>query len=396
MPSSRHGAIFGLPPAGDDYKEATDDNGAMPPSRWSSYAVVVLVASAMLEASLRSDGDPTAAILLNVAATAPLIFWRRGLVWIAPIVTAATFSLVADVAPMTVSAFVAQLVVVYLAAERPRGGRVLAALLVLPYAGNAIEPIGGDDATIPGILLFALVGAAAVVGDGRRERREAIAERDASREAVEHALRAQGALEERTLIARELHDIVAHHVSRIAVQAETARLTTPGLPDLGEQRFGEIATSAREALGDMRRLLGVLRADVAARHPQPGLEQLEELIDAARASGTSVRLQLRGPVVTLPAGIDLSAYRILQEALTNARRHAPTADVDVELRFEPDTLHLCVRDNGPGPVDTGRIGQGLLGMHERAALVGGTLRTGPGSRGGFTVEAELPITQETS
>jgi signal transduction histidine kinase len=367
----------------------------MPPSRWSSYAVVVLVATALLEASLHSRGDPTAAILLNLAATAPLVFWRRGLLWTAPVVTAATFSLVADVAALTVSAFVAQLVVVYLAAERPRRGRVLAALLVLPYAANAIEPIGGDDATLPGILLLALVGAAAVLGDGRRERREAIAERDASREAMEHSLRAQGALEERTLIARELHDIVAHHVSRIAVQAETARLTTPGLPDLGEQRFEEIATTARDALGDMRRLLGVLRADVAARHPQPGLEQLEELIDAARASGTSVRLQLRGPVVTLPAGVDLSAYRILQEALTNARRHAPTADVDVELRFEPDTLHLRVCDNGPGPVDTGGVGQGLLGMHERATLVGGTLRTGPGSGGGFTVEAELPITEET-
>jgi signal transduction histidine kinase len=369
----------------------------MPPSRWPTYAVVVLVAAATLEASLYSTGDATAAILLNLAATAPLAFWKQRPLWVALVVTAATFALVADVAPLTVSAVVAQLVVVYLvAATRPRRSRALATLLVLPYAANALEPVGGDDATLPGVVLLALVGAAAVVGDGRRDRREAIAERDASRDAMARSLRAQGALEERTVIARELHDIVAHHVSRIAVQAETARLTTPGLSDLGEQRFDEIASTARDALADMRRLLGVLRADPGTRHPQPGLEQIEELIDAARASGTSVRLHLRGPVVTLPAGVDLSAYRIVQEALTNARRHAPTADVDVELRFEPGSLHLCVRDNGPGPADASADGQGLLGMRERAALVGGTLRTGPGAGGGFTVEAELPIAPEAS
>jgi signal transduction histidine kinase len=209
-------------------------------------------------------------------------------------------------------------------------------------------------------------------------------------------LRAQGALEERTLIARELHDIVAHHVSRIAVQAETTRLTTPGLPDVGEQRLEEIATTARLALADMRRLLGVLRADAAARHPQPGLDQLDELLDTARDSGTSIRLRLCGPVVTLPAGVDLSAYRILQEALTNARRHAPTADVEVELRFEPGTLHLRVHDNGPGPAGASLTGHGLPGMRERAALVGGTLSAGPGAGGGFTVEAELPIAREPS
>jgi hypothetical protein len=183
-PSSRPGAIFGVRTEGDDDEDAGDDNGAVPPSRWSSYAVIVLGAAAVLEASLHSDGDPTAAILLNVAATAPLLFWKRGLLWIAPVVTAATFSLVADVAALTVSAFVAQLVVVYLAAMRPRHGRVLAGLMVLPYAANAIEPVGGSDAMLPGILLLALVGAAAVVGDGRRERREAIAERDASRDAM--------------------------------------------------------------------------------------------------------------------------------------------------------------------------------------------------------------------
>jgi signal transduction histidine kinase len=196
--------------------------------------------------------------------------------------------------------------------------------------------------------------------------------------------------------------VVAHHISVIAVQAETARLTTPGLPDAGAQRFAAIGDTARAGLTEMRRLLGVLREDAnlaepdlpqlpaADRQPQPGLAQLGDLIDEARqAAGSVVRLIVSGPVTRLDPGVELAAYRIAQEALTNARRHAPGAAVDVELRYAGDVLRLRIRDNGPGLADR-HTGHGLLGMRERAAAAGGSLRTEPAPGGGFRVEAELP------
>jgi signal transduction histidine kinase len=141
-------------------------------------------------------------------------------------------------------------------------------------------------------------------------------------------------------------------------------------------------------------LLGVLREDVDGdvdREPQPGLARLNELVDTARAAGTPVRLTLEGVMAPLPPGVDLCAYRILQEALTNARRHAPGATVDVELGYDVETLRLRVRDHGTGAAEPDSDGHGLLGMRERAIMVGGTLRAGPADGGGFAVEAELPI-----
>ena len=215
---------------------------------------------------------------------------------------------------------------------------------------------------------------------------------------------------ERARIARELHDVVAHHISMIAVQAETGRLTTPGLPDAGAQRFAAIGDTARAGLTEMRRLLGVLREDAeqdqepqpdlepagparpgADRRPQPGLPQLGDLVDGARdASGSVVRLIMSGQAARLDPGVELAAYRIMQEALTNARRHAPGAAVDVELRYADDALRLRIRDNGPGQAARYHAGHGLLGMRERATAVGGSLQTGDARGGGFLVEAELP------
>jgi signal transduction histidine kinase len=188
------------------------------------------------------------------------------------------------------------------------------------------------------------------------------------------------------------------------------------MPAAGAQRLSSIGDTARAALTEMRRLLGVLREDtetgVADRQPQPGLRQLNELLDAAReASGTGTRLILHGAPVTLDPGVELAAYRIIQEALTNARRHAPGAAVDVELHYADDRLQLLIRDNGPGPpaapadaappgavgpdpagLGGGRLdgGHGLLGMRERAAAVGGELSTGAAVGGGFLVYATLP------
>ncbi|HTF11647.1 MAG TPA: histidine kinase, partial [Asanoa sp.] len=195
---------------------------------------------------------------------------------------------------------------------------------------------------------------------------------------------------------RELHDVVAHHISMISVQAENGRLTTAGLPEAGAQRFLAIGGTARAALTEMRRLLGVLRSDadvgVPERRPQPGLRELTALLDEARdASGSGTRLILSGAPVSLDPGVELAAYRIVQEALTNARRHAPGAAVDVEITYGATALCLRIRDNGPGPAPGPAGGHGLSGMRERAAAVGGELRTGAGgAAGGFVVEAILP------
>jgi signal transduction histidine kinase len=166
------------------------------------------------------------------------------------------------------------------------------------------------------------------------------------------------------------------------------------MPAAGAQRLREIGDTARAGLTEMRRLLGVLREDAgldgADRHPQPGLQQLNDLLDMAREA-SAARLIVSGPPAVLDPGVELAAYRIVQEALTNARRHAPGAAVDVELRFTDEVLWLRVRDNGPGPpCDTAASGHGLTGMRERAAAVDGELRTGAAAGGGFLVEATLP------
>ena len=291
----------------------------------------------------------------------------------------------------------------------PRSGSVLS-------AGSGLLGASGDTRVLA-VLLASAIPVAALAGMARRAGEDSRTH-SAVRELTEDVLAAHLARGERARIARELHDVVAHHISMIAVQAETARLPTPGLTDAGAQRFAAIGDTARAGLTEMRRLLGVLREDAAAtsderddagticppsadRHPQPGLPQLSGLVDEARdAAGSAARLIVSGPVTRLDPGVELAVYRIVQEALTNARRHAPGAAVDVELRYADDLLRLRVRDNGPGPTpsagaapqaETGRpAGHGLLGMRERATAAGGSLRTGEAPGGGFCVEAELP------
>lgn len=245
------------------------------------------------------------------------------------------------------------------------------------------------------VVLAALAPAAAVGGIAVQARREA-RENRAARQVIAETLVEHTARSERARIARELHDVVAHHISMVVVQAESARLAVPGLPVAGAQRLSAIGDTARAALVEMRRLLGVLREDarinVVERHPQPGLDQVTDLIDEAReATGCATRLILRGSPMPLDPNVDLVAYRLIQEALSNARRHAPGAAVDVELAYADTELRLRVRDNGPGPSPLTPLGgHGLVGMRERASAVGGTIRTGPAPGGGYLVEAVLP------
>jgi signal transduction histidine kinase len=337
-------------------------------------------------------GDRASGLIVNLLATLALVFWRTRLPWVAGVVTFASLVAVgSNPTLLTLSGITAQLIVVYLVANRYR--RRWSVLLAAPFLVAAVA--WSDEDSLAGVMLLVLVVAAQVLGDSRRQRSQAIAERDATRHAMAETQRDQAVMEERARIARELHDVVAHHVSVIAVQAETARLTTPDLPEEGKERLAAIGQTARDSLTELRRLLGILRSDGVepARSPQPGLARLEELVASARTAGTTVRLTLSGEVVSLPPGVDLTAYRIVQEALTNARRHAPGAAVDVEIGYEAERLRLRVSDDGPGPPTSDTSGHGLMGMHERAAMVGGTLRTGAGPSGGFLVEADLPISR---
>jgi signal transduction histidine kinase len=367
-------------------------------TQWPWAVTLVLAVTSLVEATLYSNpSDRGVAMLVALGATVPLALADRLPVSMAVVITVSMFAMLADTVPTTGAAVVAEVVALYLVASRTR--RLISALFAIPFVVNAIVPLGGADTADLALVLTVLAVAALAIGDARRLRSEALVERDASRRQVAETLRGRAAMEERARIARELHDVVAHHVSMIAVQAETARFTTPDLSEEGQRRFGDIAESARDALGDMRRLLGVLREDAGGggeRQPQPGLDRLQELMHDARGTGTPVRLTLRGVVLPRSPSVDLAAYRIVQEALTNARRHAPGASVEVDLRYEAHALHLRVRDDGPGPAPGWSVGNGLMGMRERVTMVGGTVRTGPADGGGFLVEAELPIVGATS
>jgi signal transduction histidine kinase len=208
------------------------------------------------------------------------------------------------------------------------------------------------------------------------------------------------ALQERTRIAREMHDIVAHHMSLIAVQAETAPYRLADLSDGAKEEFAALSATAREALNDVRRLLGVLRSDrPAERNPQPQLGDVATLVEATRRAGVTVELtMLANGGTPVSHAVGLCAYRIVQEALSNAGRHAPGAPVRVIVERDPEGLRLDVV-NGPPvlsadvPARGARPGHGIAGMRERVAIVGGSISAGPNAVGGFAVSAVLPLTE---
>ena len=341
--------------------------------------------------------------LLCLFTTLPLAFLRPAAAAVA--VTAADVLSLAPFQMLTAAGLGAELIAVYRLGRI--GSQPVAVLLAAPFLVLALADRASGETRVLIVLLASLGPAAAVAGIARRASSEAQVHSTA-RQVIAGTLLEHTARGERARIARELHDVVAHHISMVAVQAETARLATPGMPAAGARRLSAIGDTARAALTEMRRLLGVLREDIqddhADRRPQPGLRQLNELLDEARdASGTGARLIVSGPPAVLDPGVELAAYRIVQEALTNSRRHAPGAAVDVELHYTGEALRLRIRDNGPGPPPAPQDGtqppdggHGLLGMCERAAAVGGALRSGPAPGGGFLVEASLPGKGETS
>jgi signal transduction histidine kinase len=245
-----------------------------------------------------------------------------------------------------------------------------------------------------GTVAFGAMAVAVDSVSSRRRAQQALADH-AERAELERARRA--VLEGRARVARELHDVVAHHMSLIAVRAETAPYRIAGLPEPALEEFGWLSGSAREAMTDMQRLLTMLRnGELAARVPQPGLPGLPELIDTARRAGMTVELSAPGGLGMVPDSAGVCAYRIVQEALSNAGRHAAGAPVTVSVHHDAEMLTLQVA-NGPGTAREPRVnghapGHGLAGMRERAELLGGSLSADPAPGGGFVVSAVLPLT----
>jgi signal transduction histidine kinase len=199
--------------------------------------------------------------------------------------------------------------------------------------------------------------------------------------------------EERSAIARELHDIVAHAMSVMVLQVGAVRHRLPQTDTENRQALGRVEQAGRTALAEMRRLLGAMRsnADGVALGPQPGLDSLDALLADLRGAGLPVQLQLEGDPLPLPRAIDLSAYRIVQEALTNTLKHAHASQADVTVRYAPHHVELEVRDDGEGAMSNGGAGHGLVGIRERVKIYGGQMTAGPATDGGFLLTARLPV-----
>ncbi|MEV0595142.1 sensor histidine kinase [Nonomuraea cavernae] len=273
------------------------------------------------------------------------------------------------------------------------GGLMLSVVLYLVSA--VVGPVAAmrwSDHLVVAVVLMAVWGA----GRSLRLRRaylEELKDRAARLERAHAADTRAARAEERSRIARELHDVVAHHVTVMTVQASAARRVLGSDPELAHEALSAIEHTGRMALTEMRDIVGVLRTDARAElGPQPGMRDLPALVEQMREAGLETLLSVDGEPGHVPAGVDLAAYRLVQEGLTNSLRHAGGgARAVVTVRHEPHELHVRVEDDGRGGLLSGEPGHGLVGIRERVALYGGILSIGPRSGGGFEVRARFPL-----
>jgi signal transduction histidine kinase len=337
-------------------------------------------------------GDRAISFPAALAFCAALAWRRRApLVALALAVVIVELSNFAAPALAETGAFLVGILLAIYSAGRYTRGRALIVGLALVAAAiplAAIEP--GDPVAFTDIAFFAvLFGGPWVVGRYARHRSERervlVAERDVrAREAV---------AEERTRIARELHDVVAHAISLIVLQARGGRRMLADEPAETRRALDVIEHAGEQALGEMRRLLGLLRDDEPelTLAPPPSLRRIDELVAGTRASGLPVDVVIEGEPVELPPGVDVSAYRIVQEALTNALKHAGPAHARVTITYAPDAVDLAIVDDGPGVPSVNGGGYGLAGMRERVAIYGGQLESGARPEGGYALRVRLPL-----
>ncbi|MFJ2111143.1 MULTISPECIES: sensor histidine kinase [unclassified Streptomyces] len=384
------------------------------PTGVDSFWAVILFGISLLWVVQENDG--TVARLLAMGTVAPLsltVALRRRApeMMLVAVVAVGIGQLVLDVGINT--ADFAMLVVIYTVAAQggPRWASRLAltgGVLAAPVSQLRWPEANGGTAgqvfvsvvlTVPFVLAW-------VLGDSLRTRRAYLAQLEERATRLEKEREAQAKVAvaaERARIARELHDVVAHNVSVMVVQADGAAYVLDAAPDQAKQALETISTTGRQALAEMRRLLGVLRTgdtrETGEYVPQPDVGQIEDLVEKVRAAGLTVDFRIEGTARPLPSGVELTAYRIVQEALTNSRKHGgPDVGASVRLVYFDDGLGLLVEDDGRGAAhelyeDGGADGggHGLIGMRERVGMVGGTLDAGPRPGGGFRISALLPL-----
>ncbi|MEV0320706.1 sensor histidine kinase [Streptomyces sp. NPDC050658] len=378
------------------------------------WALVLLGVSGLSVVSMaEGDGrDPKIAAAVIVVGLSVVVALRRKATEKMLVLAAAlgVAQLVLDV--QTMPADFAMLVIIYTAsADGPKwasrfalvGGLCAAPLSSMRWPEESISAFGNILFTAFQIVPFAL---AWVLGDSIRTRRAYLAQLEERADRLEKERAAQSKVAvaaERARIARELHDVVAHNVSVMVVQADGAAYVLDTAPEQAKQALETISGTGRQALAEMRRLLGVLRTgehqESGEYVPQPDVEQLDELIEQVRTAGLPVDFKVEGTPRPLPSGVELTAYRIVQEALTNTRKHGgANTGASVRLVYFDDGLGLLVEDDGKGAPhelyeDGGAdgSGHGLIGMRERVGMVGGTLDAGPRPGGGFRISALLPL-----
>lgn len=354
----------------------------------AALTAIVLFEVALSEGSdLHRVGSATLAVALGVAAA------RRSrdplpLLGLILAISVATLAMPTLAARTSSGLFVYLLLAVYSAATHTSGRRTLIAggMTVGLYVG-IIASSGGITADN---LVFSslLLGAPWAAGRAVRQRRLNDRELEIEKERASAAI-----VEERARIARELHDMVAHSISVMVLQARGGRRVLQSDPADAYDAFAVIESTGQQALDEMRRLVGMLRSsdEGLPLAPQPSLKELGPLVEQARAAGLPVDVAVEGEPRDLPPGVDLSAYRIVQEALTNALTHAGPARARVVLRYGADELELEISDDGPGIGEDSGSGYGLVGMRERVAVYGGELQAGRRPEGGYALRVRLPL-----
>jgi signal transduction histidine kinase len=360
---------------------------------WIDVAIAaILTLLAILEGSAVEGQEGSPAVLLT---TIPLLLRRR---WPIPVLGAALLGYAIARDATDFSALIGGLVAAVSVGLYSRHQNV--AILAVAAAAIFIAVEFGHGATstlpVPGVVLpFVLLGAAYLAGREIGSRQKELHEQReaADRQAAEHDKALKAAVDaERRHIARELHDVVAHSVSVMVVQAGAARKVLTRKPEEAEQSLVNVETVGHEAMAELRRLLGVLGeyGSQLPLQPQPKINELSILVERLREAGLPVEVKLEGEPRLLPPGVDVAAYRIVQEALTNALKYAAGAPTTVLVRYGKDALDLEIADDGPLATPSSTVGRGLIGMKERVALFGGTIHAGRRPAGGYTVRAHLP------
>jgi signal transduction histidine kinase len=374
--------------------------------RYGLDLLIVLAAiEVALEVGLRhdSEGAPRATLWFAVPAAAAIVLpllGRRRFPFAAPVAVwllAAAFSFVdGDLVGFVYAPLVAGMAAAFLLGNLRDATQARIGLAVV-LAGAAVIAYNNPDHT-PGDLVFTpvLFAIAWLAGFALRERAtqaEAAEERAIHAERQREAAARIAVAEERARIARELHDIVAHSVSVMVLQVGAVRHKLPDALEEDREALEDVERAGRAALVEMRRLLGAMRreGEEPEMAPQPGLDSLETLVETVGRAGLPVRLHVDGEPFALPRALDLSAYRIVQEGLTNALKHAGAGQADVTLRYGPDELQIEVRDDGEGAAAGDGLGHGLVGIRERVKIYGGEMTAGRATGGGFVLSTRLPL-----